>query len=179
VRSPGGTCRPGASSLRVGGGDAPREQDVTLGLEFSPRRRRWCGGWFSRTVGKVVLSAQAEVVRVCGWPCQRSSGSLRVGGGGAAEGGELSGRLEFSPRRRRWCGRPRRRDAGLAVLSAQAEVVRPCSPRRWRHAGPLRVGGGDAELRAWSSEFGLFSPRTRRWCLRGRGRLPHSCVLSA
>ncbi len=126
---------------------------------FSPRRRRWSDVRDVAAPRDVVLSAQAEVVRVA-----------------VAPAGDAAG---FSPRRRRWSGPRRAGPADRAVLSAQAEVVRPRASRFARSSRSLRAGGGGPAHHRSRLLTRPFSPRRRRWSAEGRELRTPGPVLSA
>ena len=129
----------------------------------SPRRRRWFECVRDRQAYRVVLSAQAEVVRRRRPRRSGRSSALRAGGGGSPLVPDLRTKQRCSPRRRRWFASGRGEGALHAVLSAQAEVVRSGSTRGPARGRALRAGGGGSLRSCPNAWRPLCSPRRRRW----------------
>ncbi len=166
-------------SLRAGGGGPNYIRTALYMAVFSPRRRRWSRAHAAQVGQDPVLSAQAEVVR-CWSRCRRCSWcSLRAGGGGPSPRSSRTLAGWFSPCRRRWSGRVRRRPPQPRVLSAQAEVVRSNRCCGCTASGSLRAGGGGPSKGSAPATSTRFSPRRRRWSVLAVVASGHYLVLSA
>ena len=163
VQSPGVTCRPGASALRAGGGGSILPSAGVRIRSCSPRRRRWFASSLSWRAGRVVPSAQAEVVRPRHQCSPPPPGALRAGGGGSPGGGSAGGADVCSPRRRRWFAMTLWPLSWRGVLSAQAEVVRRRVPTQYDLRRALRAGGGGSKTAIRLTAYLACSPRRRRW----------------
>jgi hypothetical protein len=130
---------------------------------FSPRKRGWSELAFLREMRRLVLPAQAGVVRDVGTRRQFSRGSPRASGGGPATSTRSRPPWTFSPRKRGWSLWAHGWPPVPGVLPAHAGVVPfpACRPRS-SHGSPRASGGGPAAGDA-ASVCGVLSPRKRGW----------------
>ncbi|ALC04816.1 hypothetical protein CDES_01745 [Corynebacterium deserti GIMN1.010] len=133
--------------------------------KFSPLRRGWSLSPPHHSAARLVLPAQAGMVRLTGLLKIGRTRSPRSGGDGPSDVGHEHPISEFSPLRRGWSHatglhRPRR-----AVLPAQAGMVRVKGMQVQRSLSSPRSGGDGPSLARVFAFRRKFSPLRRGWSL--------------